>query len=313
MKLSLECSAKGKVKIDRQLKVANGLKEYLLVPDDKGLLSSIKIIKKVAEPQKYFAKIEPGEGKVKAKIEIGGDRDDYLELVREFQELESVLSFTTNGSLKSIAWDAPKEDFIPETEEEKKQVSVYGFHLTKEYPDYPRYLDEREFDVIIRSKNNYSSLIVPKAFYREGINEFTSRRYITAFYNFYFILEDFYGEKKTKNKDVADAFRNSQDFREILEWMIKENLDKYEKHRIGITRFCDEEKVKYDVDGLIDLLQKVRGNLHHYSSKSSKHLGTPFSHEDFESIAFLSMGLALRAILQKIVNINQSMGMDSRK
>ena len=47
MKLSLECSIKGKVKIGRQLKVINGLKEYLLIPDDKGWLSSIKLIKKV--------------------------------------------------------------------------------------------------------------------------------------------------------------------------------------------------------------------------------------------------------------------------
>lgn len=313
MKLSLECSVKGKVKIGRQLKVVNGLKEYLLIPDDKGWLSSIKIIKKVAVPQKYSAKIEPGEGKVKAKIVIDGDRDEYLELVREFQELESVLSFATTGSLKSVAWDAPREDFIPETEEEKRQVSVYGFHFTKEYPDYPASLDEGAFDVIIKSKEHYGSLLMPKAFYKDGINEFTSRRYINAFYNFYFVLEDFYGEGKTKNKDIADAFRNSKDFREILEWMIKENLDKYERHRISIKRFCDEEKVKYDIDGLIDLLQKVRGNLHHYSSRSSKHLGTPFSHEDFESIAFLTMGLALQTILRKIVDINQSMGMDKKR
>lgn len=313
MKISLECSIKGRVKIGRQLKVVNGLKEYLLIPDDKGWLSSIKIIKKVAVPQKYSAKIEPGEGEVKAKIIIGGDREEYLELVREFQELESVLAFATNGSLKSIAWDAPKEDFIPETEEEKGQVSVYGFYFTKKYPDYPAFLDERALDVIIKSKEHYRSLIVPKAFYKDGTNEFTSRRYINAFYNFYFILEDFYGKGKTKTKDIADAFRNSKDFRGILEWMIKGNLDKYKKHRISIKRFCDEEKVTYDIDGLIDLMQKVRGNLHHYSSKSSKHLGTPFSHEDFESIAFLTMGLALQTILQKIVEINQSLRVNKDK
>jgi len=313
MKLSLECSIKGKVKIGRQLKVVNGLKEYLLIPDDKGWLSSIKLIKKVAVPQKYSAKIEPGEGEAKTKIVISGDREEYLELVREFQELESVLSFATNGSLKSIAWDSPKEDFIPETDEEKGQVSVCGFHFTEEYPDYPVFLDEREFDVIIKSKEHYRSLIVPKAFYKDGTNEFTSHRCINAFYNFYFVLEDIYGKGKTKNKDVADAFRNSKDFREILEWMINENLDKYEKHRLSIERFCDEEKVTYDTDGLIDLIQKVRGNLHHYSSKSSKHLGTPFSHEDFESIAFLTMGLALQTILWKVVEINQSMDIGEKR
>jgi hypothetical protein len=306
MKLSLECYVKGRIKIGKQLSAANGLKEYLLVPDDEGWLSSIKINKKVKTTQNYSAKLEPGDGEVKAKIAIDGDRDEYLELVREYQELESVLSFTTNGSLKSIAWDSPKVDYIPETEEEQKRVNVYGFQRIKEYSDNPKFLDEKKFDDIIKSKENYRSLIVPKAFYRDGMNEFTSHRYINAFYNFYFILEDFYGEGKTQNKDVANAFKDSKDFRGILEWMVK-NINQYEKHQTNIRRFCDEEKVTYDNNGLIDLLQKIRGNLHHFSSKSSKHLGTPFSHEDFESIAFLTMGLALQAILQKIVKINQSM------
>ena len=307
MKLSLECSVKGNVKIGRQLKVVNGLKEYLLIPDDKGWLTSIKIIKKVETPKKYSARWEPGEGKVDATLVIEGDREEYLDLLREFQELESVLSFETAGSLKSIAWDAPKEDFIPETEEEKGGIGAYSFHFTKEYPDYPASLNERKLDVIIQSKEHYKSLIIPKAFYKDGINEFTSRRYINAFYNFYFVLEDIYGKGKTKNKDIADAFRNSRDFREILEWMINGQIEKNEKRRISIKRFCDEEKVTYDIDGLIDLIQKVRGNLHHYSSKSSKHLGTPFTHEEFECIAFLTLGLALQTILRKIVDINQSM------
>ena len=73
MKLSLECSVKGRVKIGRQLKVVNGLKEYLLIPDDKGWLLSIKTIKKVETPKKYSARWEPGEGKVNATLVIEGD------------------------------------------------------------------------------------------------------------------------------------------------------------------------------------------------------------------------------------------------
>lgn len=88
MKLSLECSIKGKIKIGRQLKVVEGSKEYLLIPDNKGWLSRIKIIKKVAVPNRYSAKIVPGKGKAKHEIRINGDREEYLELIREFQELE---------------------------------------------------------------------------------------------------------------------------------------------------------------------------------------------------------------------------------
>ena len=309
MKLSLECSIKGKIKIGKQLKVVKGSKEYLLIPDNKGWLSKIKIIKKVAVPNKYSAKIGPGKGKVNHEITISGDREEYLELIREFQELESILSFATTGSLKSIEWDAPTEEFIPETEEEEKQVQIHGFHFKREHLDLPGFLDEESFDEIIRSKERYVWLIVPQAFYREGANEFASKRYINAFYNFYFILEDFYGKGRTKNRDIAEAFRNSREFRGFMGWMIKNNLnEKDDRYRIDIEKFCNEEKVAYDVDGLIVLLLKVRGSLHHYSSRSSKHQGTPFGHEDFESIAFLTMGLAVRSILQRILEINRSKG-----
>ena len=92
-----------------------------------------------------------------------------------------------------------------------------------------------------------------------------------------------------------------------MEWVLKDILGKYQRHKTNVQRFCNEEGVAYDVDGLTDLLQKIRGNLHHYSSKSSKHLGTPFTHEEFESIAFLTMSLALQTILRQIVDINQSL------
>lgn len=306
MKISLECDIKGKIKIGRQLKVVKGSKEYLLIPDSKGWLSKIKIIEKVAVPSEYSAKIGPGKGKVNHEIRISGDREEYLGLIREFQELESILSFDTGGSLKSIEWDAPTEDLIPETEEEEKQVQVHSFHFKKEHLDLPAVLDEEEFGEIIRSKERYVSLVVPQAFYREGANEFASKRYINAFYSFYFILEDFYGKGKTKNRDIAEAFRKSQKFREFIDWMIRDTLKKDARHRTNIERFCNEDKVAYDIDGLIELLLKVRGSLHHYSSRSSRHQGTPFVHEEFESIAFLTMGLAVRSILQRILEINLS-------
>lgn len=306
MKISIECDAIGRVMIGRELKAVSGSREYVLKPDDRGWLNAVQIIKRVKEPEKYSARMEPGTGDVKASIVIEGDREEYLELIREFQELESVLSFSTNGSLKSISWDSPKEDFIPETDEEKERVNVFGFSLTKERQAPPARLSAQQFGQIISTKGRYISLVIPKAFYREGINEFTSGRYINAFYDFYFVLEDVYGEGKTRNKDIGERFRKSTDFVEIMEWVIKDVLGKDERYSNNIQRFCDEERVAYDVGGLVDLLQKIRGNLHHYSSRSSKHLGTPFTHEEFESIAFLTMGLALQTILRKIVDINKS-------
>ena len=305
MKYSLECSVDGKVMIGETIEIAKGTKNFVLIPNKQGWLSSIKIIVKVAEPEKFHPRIEPGDGRVKAKIIIERDPELRQELIREFQELESILSFDTHGCLKSIRWDEPKEEVIPETDEDKARVSVSGFQFKKNYPDYAAKLDQKTFEGIVQSKHLYVSLMVPKAFYNKGVNEFHLRRYINAFYNFYFVLEDLYGQGKTRNKDIANAFKNSTEFKESFVWVIKNHIDQNKRHRANIQKFCAEEKVAYDVDGIIELLQKVRGNLHHYSGKSSKHLGSPFNHEDFESIAFLTMGLAVRAILQRILEINR--------
>jgi hypothetical protein len=206
MKYSLECSINGKVRVDRTIQVTKGSKDFILIPDKQGWLSSIKIVTNVAEPQKFHPRIEPGDGRVKAKIIIKRDVELRQELIREVQELESILSFNTNGALKSIIWDEPKEEFIPETDEEKARVSVSGFRLKKEYPEYHTKLNEKMFAEIVQTKHLYASLVIPKAFYREGINAFHSRRYINAFYNFYFVLEDLYGQGKTKNKHVISTF-----------------------------------------------------------------------------------------------------------
>ena len=304
MKLLMECKAHGLVFIEKQISVTDGQIEYLLVPDEKGWLAFVRIIKKVPNPEKYSLKVEPGQGSIAAKFVINGDRQEYLELVREFQEIESLLSFAGNGSLRNIEWDKPREEYIPETEEEKKQVGILSFHLTKEYPKIPSRLGEKDFNSLIKTKKYYKSLIIPKAFFKEGINEFESHRYINAFYNFYFVLEDNFGNGKWRNKEIAAEFKASTDLRKHIEWMVKCQIDG--RHRESIQKFCKEEGLTYDVDGLIDLIVRARGQLHHYSRKSSKSIGTPFTHEAFESIAFFVMGLAVQTILGEILKINNS-------
>lgn len=290
--------------IGKRIEATIGNKQYVLIPNEQGWLSSIKIIIKAANPQKFNPRVEPGDGQVKAKFIIERDLELRQELVREFQELESVLSFTTNGCLKSIGWDDPKEEIIPETEEEKAQVGISGFSRKIKYHEPKTELGEKTFSQIVQTKHLYSELVVQKAFFRVGINEFTARRYINAFYNFYFVLEDIYGQGKTKNRDVIKNFKNSTEFKQSLGWVKANHIDTHKRHQANIQKFCTEENLEYNLDGLIELLQKVRGNLHHYSSKSSKHLGLPFNQDDFESAAFLTMGLAHLAISQRILEIN---------
>lgn len=144
------------------------------------------------------------------------------------------------------------------------------------------------------------------------MNEYAARRFINAFYNFYFILEDLYGSGKTKNYDILKVLRSSDEFKESLNWIFKTQLND-DRHKTNLYNFCNEEGITYNINGLIELLVKVRGNLHHYSSRSTKHIGTPFNQDDFESIAFMTMGLSVKAILNKILKINIKIAKDKDK
>ena len=230
------------------------------------------------------------------------DQDLYENIISEFQELESILSFNSNN-LEKIYWESPDLNFIYESEEEKQKVKVQGWKFENEYINPPFYADEQYFKTVIETKNRYSSLTIPKAFWREGINEFSSFRYINAFYNFYFILEGLYGNKKTINKHVAAEFEKSSEFREFTKWIIDE-INSSPKHKNKISKMLKYRKKSLDEEGIIDLIIKTRGCLHHFANTNKIVQGTPFNQKDFESIAWVTLCLANKAIMKKILHIN---------
>jgi len=304
MKYSIECKVDGKVYIQKSIVITQKQRQYIFTPNSKGWLEKIKIVSNVKNPEKFVTEMEPDKNKGKWVVTIDGDRELKLELVDEMQQIESRLSFDTMGSLKSIQWNEPQEEYIPENDVEKKQVKVSGFGFKKEYIEYPCIVDEEKLRQMLDTKDRYSSLIVLESFFRQGINYFQSKRYVDAFYNFYFILEDIYGRGKTSRKQVCKTFSNSSEFRESIDWMIK-NLERDKKHKVKIQKFCQEEDLQYNTEGLIELIVVVRGNLHHFSRRSTKHHGNPFNQEEFECIAYFVLGLSSHAILRQVVKINK--------
>ncbi|NVM03924.1 MAG: hypothetical protein HWN67_16450, partial [Candidatus Helarchaeota archaeon] len=122
-------------------------------------------------------------------------------------------------------------------------------------------------------------------------------------FNFYFILEGLYGNRKTKNKAVEHEFKNSNEFQEIVKWIIEE-LNKAPKHLEKINQMLKRRNKNLNVEGIIHLIVSTRGDLHHFVNNPNKPQGTPFNHKEFTSIAWVAQGLAVRAILQKILEIN---------
>ncbi len=302
MKFSIECKVESRIELPSKIIIKEEEKEYIFIPDRKKLLSSIKIVTIVKNQEKFYSIIKhtPDE-KVKHHMTIKKDSALFNSLIKEFQELESILAF--NGNLKRIYWDEPKEELVCETQEEKQKVQVFGTRFTKNYPDPIRVMEDNTLKNIIKTKDKYSSLTIPKAFWREANNDFKAFRYINSFFNFYFILEGLYGNRKTRNNAVEKEFLDSKEFCDFVNWMI-ESTKKEPRHLAKINQMLKLRNKKLDIEGIIHLLVSIRGDLHHFTDNPNKKQGTPFDHAEFETITWVSLGLATRAILQKILEIN---------
>jgi hypothetical protein len=69
----------------------------------------------------------------------------------------------------------------------------------------------------------------------------------------------------------------------------------------GITKAQLEAELKsrgqdFTVEGLLKVIIKKRGELHHFSLKSAKAQGTPFNHLDYKLISVITMVLASDAL-----------------
>ena len=262
---------------------------------------SLKVLTEKVE--KFASEFGPGQGGSQATVTIGGDRELHDILVSELQSLESNLAFFSS-SVKRIHWDSPHQEFIAETPEEGDLIAITGFSRSRTYPEPHALFAPIDLIRLVSKFPAYESLRVPMAFWREGENYFTTFQYVLAFYQYYFIIEDFYAGGKTSQSLVLKEFARSEEFRQLADISIKE-LFKEPRHRQALERLFALEECEVGATGLQKLLFKTRGSLHHFSSSSSKTRGTPFNQAEFESIALLAMHLTTAAIGFRIAAIDR--------
>ena len=176
---------------------------FEFIAGDNGQVQELAISLKVPDEkvEKFASGIGPGQGESVATYTIGGDRELYNHLVSELQSLESNLAFAS-GSVKRIHWDTPHQQFIAETPEEEELITFTEFSLSRTYPEPHALFSPVNLIRLISKFPAYESLRVPMAFWREGENYFTTFQYVLAFYQYYFIIEDFYAGGKTGQSTV---------------------------------------------------------------------------------------------------------------
>jgi len=297
MKYGIKCRVDSLAEIGKEpIQVTFDGVEFTLEPSKEGLLVGLTVIAIIEQGKKFVSQIAPSSYPgIAGALTIDLDQQFIESLKSLIEYIDSILSFLSE--VKKIYLEEAEHFFIPENEEEQRQIDVISFSLqTQKYPEQIQRLTVNDFKDVLKQRSKFEPFKVVNLFHREGVQEFSSFRYIQAFYNFYFVLEDLYGQGKTNNNQVAEKFKSNQILRSIVQKM----LDTFIKgeHPASIKTFLDEEKLPFSVDGILELVVQVRGNLHHYSGKSTKRKGTPLNQKDFRSMAFLLMGLSRFSITE---------------
>lgn len=304
MKFGLVCDVKSKILINSGQTIHHEGKTFIFYADDEnGFLNRIRIISEVTDPNAYFFYKDVDEQAGAITNRIGYEEDVMQSLITELQELESFLA--VHGNLKQINWRKVTWEYYPETEEEHARFQIIPpwFFLHELKSDEPTILPPDQLRMIVQQKKGYDSMIVPMAFYREGKNEYGEAKYINSFFNYYFIFEGLYGSGKTKNDAIEQEFKKSKDFRGFVENLIKQFDEGENGAKEQLVALLKNRNQSYTVDGIIRLIIKMRGELHHYIHQSSKLQGTPFNHADFKIIALVAHHLAGQSVVRQIEEI----------
>ncbi len=275
--------------------------------DESGLCTAVSVGVQV-DPEAFRTTMSPSARPgVAVDIVIGGDRAVRASLVEALQRFESHVSFMTSGAVKRVRWDRPKQIWIPETAEEERMVGVFS---TQFKPEYPVSQGAVRPDVLVGMAEQSQRLVdlaVLKAFWREGGDEFEHFRYVQAFYDYYFVLEGLYAQGRSSENQVLGAFASNDELHRICAEALA-NFAHLEDHTSRLQQVLAEEGCSWSTQGLMRLIIRLRGRLHHYSPRSRKAQPTPFEQESFRSVALLVSHMATLAIALREVDLGTALG-----
>ena len=293
MIFSLECEVKSTVTLKNELTIICDEKTIIFKPNNN-ILSSIQIKKKVKEGQKCSNYEIKTAIKRHHNVIIDVDKDLVEDIKSDFRNLESILCL--DYGIEKIFWETPKLVFEPENEQEKENLLFKDLKPSKKYIVNATPLNPEHVKYLFNNKDKLNRYMIPLAFLREGLNEYRDFRYIYAYYNFYFIIEDLFADGEWKADKFIQKCKESKDFIKYSTIIYKSD----EKFKLKIKKWLDIYNYPETPEGFCKLIFKVRGSLHHFANKNSQKQGTPFNHADYEVMAYFLMSIVMLTLADKI-------------
>ena len=310
MKLSMECDVDSNTLLNSAEDVEFDGSHYMFLPDDKGFLAKIRIIRPIETPERFFYLFDENEQGTISGLRGGGDPEVYDRVIEEFQQLESMLAYSVE--IRNVHWESPTYMLIPETDQERERVHINSLKVSPGRRP-PAVLGSAEVRTIVRNRETYKQLTVVQGFWREGRNDYDDGQYIDAFANFYYILEDRYAPGIADEKLVLRRFKASDELRTFVQAVINSTIANPPDNHQQVVAMLSHRQKQYDVDGVLYLLCETRGEVHHFVEKSRRVYGNPFRNRHYGGIALIALMLTVMVIHARIIDVRDASRKPSSK
>jgi hypothetical protein len=267
-------------------------------PNATGVLARIKVVAPVPNPASFKTyKIIDTEHKT-FSVHVDHDEELHKRLMSFIQSVESVLGFYFD--LSDIHWNQVEAFVEPESDEETKQLEVLRWFLTQSIGGARREITLEQLDLAIVTAKRTTDLTTTLAFHREGSKDMRDLRYISAFFNFYFVLEGLFGNGKTKNDAVRAEFKRSGRLVAAIQGMIDRGLPRSYGEDEGILERLRRMNKPCTPESIIELLVSTRGDVHHNVGNPKRPGGSPLIVAKYLTFSMFCMNLCQVILHQEI-------------
>lgn len=282
--------------------------EFVLDADPKGRVVRISVSARVPTDRiERFRSTITDVNEHHSHITVGTDAELHERLLGQLQLLEAQIGYGFVGApLERIRWDVAEAKVIADSSEEEALLDVWDVKISKSYPKTRGVFTQDSFAEMVASMGDYSSLLEAKTLWREGMAAQKRFRYVQAFQNFFFVLEDLYADGKTSEKEAVRRFQESDHVIDactrFISWVQAEK-----RHKTMLERYFADTRCKTeDAAEMPRMLFRMRGALLHFSRKRKHGSAAIKDQRDYDTLALASGYITNMCIGRQIIDLNAS-------
>jgi len=306
MRYGLRCPVTSKIRLLKPAKKSWGDLIVELTTNAEGYLVQASVLASGQDAAEYQGGAKIDHVARIFRIQANRNEELHARMMLALHSLESFLCFW--GNLEAVHWNQAEAFVEPETEEEEKGLDLRSWTMMPAINDPIVDLSPEQLDLIVGHAQRCSAMTTTLSFHRAGINDIRRLEYISAFFNFYFVLEGLYANGNFRTDRVKYEFEKSATLVRAIENVIAEGFPPPMGEDVAVSEMLQAIGKTCDVRSLIHLLVHTRGDLHHYAGAKKKPAGSPLLNARYQSFAQFCLRVSQSVLSAELTASDPVMG-----